>query len=84
MAVYITTTGTQNPVTLDDLGGRFFPHPTVSYDLELEYSISELQRSQSLQNAISSGYITVTNESGENITSISNLQPITQSEVKTY
>ena len=42
MAFLITTTGTQNPVVFNDIGGRSFVHPTISYNLEIEFDINRL------------------------------------------
>ena len=40
--VIITTTGTQNPVTFNDLGGRRYFHPTTDYDLTNEFTLDEI------------------------------------------
>ena len=64
MAYLITTTGTQDPVVFDDLGARSFAHPTVDYDLELEFSPVEISSSASVSAAITAGYITVTDGNG--------------------
>jgi hypothetical protein len=58
MIYKISTTGAQDPVILDDLGGRRLDHPTVDLDLGLEYSDDELLDSADLQAAIDAGYIT--------------------------
>ena len=44
MAFIFTTTGTANPVVFPDLGKRSYPHPTTSYDLELEYTQEEIDK----------------------------------------
>lgn len=84
MAFIITTTGTQNEIILNDLGGRVLIHPITSYDLEEEYNIKELRNSDDLQQAITNGYITVINESSENIQDLSNFQPLTAAEIKQF
>ena len=71
MAFKITTTGTQDPVEFNDLAGASYSHPTTDYDLTLEYSIEEINQSQSIQDAITLGYITVTDEFGNDITDMS-------------
>lgn len=71
MAFLITTTGVQATVTFDDLGERKFTHTTTNFDLETEYPIDSLLRSDDLQNAITMNYITVTDGSGNPITDLS-------------
>lgn len=57
--IKLSTTGTQDPVTFDDLGGRVFNHPTVDFDLLSEYSLVDLLLSTDLRNAFSNGWITL-------------------------
>ncbi len=67
----ITTTGSLNPVPINDLGkipGYF--HPSVDIDLYLEFSIDEVLNSSDTQDAITSGFITVIDENGDSITDI--------------
>lgn len=70
MAIFFSTTGTQDPVIFNDLGARQFSHPTVNFEITLEYSPEELAQSSNFQNAIDSGYITVEDEQGNPITEI--------------
>jgi len=58
MAFNITTTGTIPEVSFDDLGQRTITHP-VTIDLQQEYTIEELFESDSIQNALLSGAISV-------------------------
>jgi len=70
MPIYLTTTGLQSPVVLDDLGARTFTHPTVNYDLLVEFTAEEVAASSSIQNAVDNEYITITDENGSEIKSI--------------
>ena len=70
MELLITTTGTLSPVTIDDLGGRSFTHPTIDYNLLIEFSSEEIQKSSDLQNAISNGYVTMQDNEGQSITNL--------------
>ncbi len=58
MAFIVTTTGTTSTVTFDDLGAREISHPTT-IDLQQEYDIEELFNSDSIQNSLISGEISV-------------------------
>jgi len=58
MAFIVTTTGTTSTVTFDDLGARTISHPTT-IDLQQEYDIEELFNSDSIQNSLISGEISV-------------------------
>lgn len=64
---YITTTGTQDPVVLNDLGGRSFAHPTTAHNLGSEYSLAELQASNDLWQAIADGHLTAQDKQGNAI-----------------
>jgi len=66
MALLLSTTGTQNPVILYDLGERSFAHPTVNLNLELEYPLWELLESADLAYVLLNGYVTL-NFDGNNI-----------------
>jgi len=70
MSFYLSTTGTLDPVVLNDLGQRSFPHPTVDYDLMTEYMLGELLSSVDLDAALTAGYITLKNDSGVLITDL--------------
>ena len=70
MAFIFTTTGTANPVVFPDLGKRSYPHPTTSYDLELEYTQEEVRASIDVQLAIDNGEITVVDAFGNNINDV--------------
>jgi hypothetical protein len=59
MAFNITTTGGAAIVVFDDLGSRTLTHPTT-IDLQQEYTIEELFESDSIQNALVSGSISIT------------------------
>jgi len=58
MAFTITTTGSVSIVVFDDLGARELTHPTT-IDLQQEYTIEELFESESIQNSLVSGEISV-------------------------
>lgn len=68
MEFRITTTGTLSPVVFNDIGGRQFAHPTTAYNLAAEFSLDEISNSFDIQNAITLGHITVTDEAGQPIT----------------
>lgn len=58
MAFNITTTGSVAVVVFNDLGARTLTHP-ITIDLQQEYTIEELFESDSIQNALVSGSISV-------------------------
>lgn len=64
MSFLITTTGTVQTVIFNDLGARTFEHPTTDYDLQSEYSIFEITRSDDVANALTTGAITATYNGG--------------------
>ena len=70
MQVLLTTTGTQNPVVLQDqfFGKRQFAHPTTDYNLLQDYSLNDILQSTALTSAISAGTITVSTEEGNVVT----------------
>ena len=55
LSVLLTTNGAD--VTIPDLGGKFFPHPTYSYEMIGEFTYSELSASEDLQNAVTAGTV---------------------------
>jgi len=69
--ILLTTTGTLTPVVIDDFGARSFAHPTVDFDLLYEFTEDEIRSSVDLQAAIDAGYITLSDENGNNITDVS-------------
>jgi hypothetical protein len=71
-AIYLTTTITApNPVPIIDLGRiPGFAHPTIDYDLLQEFTTAQLQKSVSLQDAITAGYITLKDCYGNSITDV--------------
>ena len=70
MQLLLTTTGSQDPVVLNDLGRRKFPHLTSNFNLLNEYEIVELMFSVDLQNALADGHITLTTDHGLNVLGI--------------
>jgi hypothetical protein len=71
MAFKISTVSALNdPVVLADLGGRYFVHPVVDLDLEVEYTKSELAASADLQAAITNGWLTAKDENDKPITDV--------------
>lgn len=62
--LFLTTTGTQNPVDIDDLGAISFPHPTNNFDLYTEWTREEISNSADLQAAQAAGHVTLTDEFG--------------------
>lgn len=68
--IKISTTGTQSPVTIDDLGGRQFTHPTVDFDLATEYSYADIVESADLQALIDAGHVTVKDQNSVAVTNL--------------
>lgn len=68
--INLSTTGTQSPVVLEDLGGRSFTHPTTDFNLLNEYGTDKLAKSDDLQGAIDSGYITLRDENNVLLNSV--------------
>ena len=66
--LFISTTGTINPVVIGDFGDRTFSHPTTNYEITLEYTFEELFNSQDILNLLVSGAITFTDSYGHLIT----------------
>lgn len=64
MIYKINTTGTVSEVVLHDMGARTITHPTVNLDLGLEYTDDELIDSNDLVDAITNGWLTITEKSG--------------------
>ena len=75
MGLYLTTTGTLDPVVVDDLGARSFPHPTVDFDLLEEFTEDEVQFSRDLQALIDAGHITIKDDEGDFVTIIQDAGP---------
>lgn len=69
MSVKLSTTGTLSTVTIGDFGDRAFDHPTVDYVLSDEFSYAEIRQSKDLGAAIDAGYITITNDGDDIISS---------------
>ena len=72
--IKLYTTGTQSPITINDLGAISFDHPTSGYTLTDYFKVEELKYSVDLQYNINSGYCYLTNESGYTISNISTYQ----------
>lgn len=70
--ILFTTTGTADPVKLEELG-KYFPHPTTDYDLLPEFHLDEIEYADSLQTAIDAGECYITDESGYTLTKLSYL-----------
>ena len=72
MAVLLTTVQT---VTINDLGGRTYVHPTTSFDLTEEYTYQELRGSADLGAELDAGNVTIVNN-GVNVTTSSDLKKL--------
>jgi pectin methylesterase-like acyl-CoA thioesterase len=83
MAFLITTTGNLPKVTLGDLGGRSFTHPTTNFDLEKNFTIDEIRDSSDIFTSITSGYITATFK-GVNITSNIDIDSVRSDDDRLY
>lgn len=70
MGFRVTTTGTVNPVVINDLNGLSIPHPTVDLDLEIQFTATELSESVDLQAAITNGELTAQDDAGNPITNV--------------
>jgi len=68
MQLFITTTGTQDPVILADLGYRELDHPLTDYELTSEFTYEDLINSQDFIDAIDNGYLTVKNLNNDTLT----------------
>lgn len=76
MQVFLTTTGTQANTIINDLGKALFVHPKINVPLIEplgEFTANDVSTSVGLINAVSSGYITLTNIDGSSITSLNNI-----------
>lgn len=65
--IYLTTTGAQAQVNINDLGSVAFNHPTVSEALILpdgNFTENEIRNSDDLSAAITNGYITISDNIG--------------------
>lgn len=59
----INTTGTLDPVIFEDLGYiTFYTATTLNHDLTNNFTLDEIVQSQSVQSAITAGYITMVDE----------------------
>jgi len=70
LGIFLTTTGTLDPVVIDDMGGRTFPHPTVDYNLLHDVSEDEIQSSTDLQKLIDDGHVILKDDQGDIITDV--------------
>lgn len=76
MQVFLTTTGTQANTFINDLGKAKFVHPRTNIPLIEplgEFTEQDVSNSANLIAAVSSGFITLTNIDGTNITTLSNI-----------
>lgn len=74
MQILVTTTGAVPQIIISEFGNKTLVHPIVDYDLTQEFDIDEIRISQSLQNAINSGWITVKDDGNSSISDLSKLQ----------
>ncbi|RLI87987.1 MAG: hypothetical protein DRP01_00105 [Archaeoglobales archaeon] len=70
VGVYLTTTGTLDPIVIDDMGALTFPHPTVAYNLLLDVTEDEIQSSEDLQTLVTAGHVTLADDAGDPITDV--------------
>jgi len=80
MATLLSTTGTLDPVVINDLGGKTLSHPTVDFDLEIEYTVEQIQGSTDLQTLVDDEHITLTDGEGNTIGNISQTATHTHTE----
>lgn len=70
MNIFLTTTGSQSSVTIADLAGSTFEHPTVNLNLGNEFDFEDVELSilsGQLGAAITAGTITLTDGAGNSI-----------------
>lgn len=81
MSILITTTVTLpgGILVIPEFGGRTFTHPITNYDLETEFDIDEIRQSVTLGNALTNGYITLTDGNSNPITDLIELQVLEDS-----
>ncbi len=81
MSFIITTTGSLpgGILVIPEFGDRTYTHPLVSYDLTQEFDIDEIRVSATLQNAITSGWITAVDGNGNTISDLNELQSTSDS-----
>jgi parallel beta-helix repeat protein len=72
--ILLTTTGTQDPVVLTDLGRREFAHPTTDFDLLTENFEYRIKGSSSLQSLLDAGHITMKYGTSVAITKVSEIE----------
>jgi len=70
MSFIFTTTGVEDTVVFNDLGGRSFSHPTTSFDLSNEFDSEEIAASLDIQTALDNNWITVVDSNGEPISNV--------------
>jgi hypothetical protein len=70
LGIFLTTTGTLDPVIIDDMGALTFPHPTVDYNLLHDVSEDEIQKSANLQKLIDDGHVILKDDLGDVITDV--------------
>jgi hypothetical protein len=76
MQVFLTTTGTQTNTTINDLGKAVFVHPKTNIPLIEplgEFTEKDISTSSGLIAAVASGFITLTNIDGSNITTLTDI-----------
>lgn len=71
--IKLSTTGIQDPVTLEDLGGRSFDHPTTDFDLLAEFSLDELLMSSSLRASLDDGEIILKDQNDVQVARVEDL-----------
>jgi hypothetical protein len=73
--IKLSTTGSLDPVVINDMAGKSFSHPTVDYNLleNLEFTLEEIRDSQDLESLLSLGHVTLTNELSANILNLQSL-----------
>ena len=73
-SIFITTTGATPSIILSDLGYRVITHPTINYNLGVEFTYTELSDSVDFNNSLTQGYLTAS-YNGTLITTSSEFQP---------
>jgi len=72
MTLFLTTTGTQSLIVLNDLAGLEIPHPTTDFEISAQFENDEINNSQDLKDALDNGYITLKDENDNNIVELLN------------
>lgn len=78
MSLFLSTVSAD--VTINDLKGYTFVHPTVDYNLLQRFTLEDLVESTDLQTAVTAGTVIIKNVKGTTVTSVSTTDYMLKSE----